>query len=55
MIGSLYYSSWKIPERCENSFMDLRIDYEKLCYFNEANHDRNETQFIFIKELQIVF
>ena len=39
MIDSLYYSSWKIPERCENSFVDYRINYEKC---NEVNYDRNE-------------
>ena len=32
MVDSLYYSSWKIPERCENSFVDYRINYQKLCY-----------------------
>ena len=31
-IDSLYYSSRKIPERCENSFVDYRINYEQLCY-----------------------
>ena len=34
MIGSLYYSSRKIPERRENSFVDnfCKINYEKHCY-----------------------
>ena len=32
MVGSLYYSSREIPERCENSFVDYRINYQKLCY-----------------------
>ena len=32
MIDSLYYSSRKIPERCENSFVNYRINYQKLCY-----------------------
>ena len=32
MVDNLYYSSWKIPERGENSFVDYRIDYQKLCY-----------------------
>ena len=32
MVDSLYYSSRKIPERCENSFVDYRINYQKLCY-----------------------
>ena len=37
MVDSLYYSSRKIPERCENSFVNyrikctLRIYYQKLC------------------------
>ena len=31
MIDSLYYSSRKIPERCENSFVDYGINYKKLC------------------------
>ena len=31
MIDSLYYSSRKIPERCENSFVNYRIDYQNLC------------------------
>ena len=31
MIDSLYYSSQKVPERCENSFMNYRINYQKLC------------------------
>ena len=33
MVDSLYYSSRKIPKRCENSFVDYRINYQKLCYF----------------------
>ena len=32
MVDSLYYSSRKIPERCENYFVDYRINYQKLCY-----------------------
>ena len=32
MIDSLYYSSRKIPERCENPFVDYRINYQNLCY-----------------------
>ena len=28
MVDSLYYSSWKIPERYENSFVDYRINYQ---------------------------
>ena len=32
MVDSLYYSSRKISERCENSFLDYRIYYQKLCY-----------------------
>ena len=32
MVDSLYYSSRKIPERCENSFVDYRINYQKLFY-----------------------
>ena len=35
MIVSLYFSSRKIPERCENSFVDYGINYEN-CY------DRNK-------------
>ena len=32
MVDSLFYSIRKIPERCENSFVDYRINYQKLCY-----------------------
>ena len=32
MVDSLYYSSRKISERCENSFVNYRIYYQKLCY-----------------------
>ena len=32
MIDSLYYSSRKVPEKCENSFVDYRINYENLCH-----------------------
>ena len=32
MVDSLYHSSRKIPERCENSFVDYKINYQKLCY-----------------------
>ena len=32
MINSLCYSSRKIPERCENFFVNYRINYQKLCY-----------------------
>ena len=32
MVDSLYYSSRKISERCENSFLNYRINYQKLCY-----------------------
>ena len=32
MLDSLYYSSRKIPDWCENSFVDYRINYQKLCY-----------------------
>ena len=32
MVNSLYYSSRKIPERCENSFVNYRINYQKLGY-----------------------
>ena len=32
MIDSLYYSSQKIRERCENSFVSYTINYQKLCY-----------------------
>ena len=32
MGDSLYYSSQKIPERCDNSFVDYRINNQKLCY-----------------------
>ena len=28
---SLYYSSRKVPGRCENSFVNYRINYQKLC------------------------
>ena len=31
MVDSLYHSSRKIPERCENSFVNYRINYQKLC------------------------
>ena len=42
MVDSLYYSSRKISERCENSFLDYRINYQKALLFNEANHERFE-------------
>ena len=29
MVDSLYYSSRKIPESCENHFVDYRIYYQK--------------------------
>ena len=32
MVDSLYYSSRKISEKCENSFVNYRIYYQKLCY-----------------------
>ena len=32
MVDSLYYSSGKISERCENCFVDYRINYQKLCH-----------------------
>ena len=32
MVDSLYYLSRKIPERCENSFVDYTINYQKLCH-----------------------
>ena len=32
MIDSLYYSSRKIRERYENSFVNCRINYQKFCY-----------------------
>ena len=32
MIDNLFYSSPKIPERCENSYVDYETNYEKLCY-----------------------
>ena len=31
MIDSLYYMSCKMPGRCENSFVNYRINYQKLC------------------------
>ena len=31
MIDSLSYSSRKVPGRCENSFVNYRINYQKLC------------------------
>ena len=33
MVDSLYYSCRKIPERCENYFVDYRINYQQLCYW----------------------
>ena len=32
MVDSLYYSSRKISKRCENSFVNYRIYYQKLSY-----------------------
>ena len=32
MVESLYYLTRKITERCENSFVDYRINYQKLRY-----------------------
>ena len=31
MIDKVYYSSRKVPGRCENSFVNYRIKYQKLC------------------------
>ena len=31
MVNSLYYSSRQISERCENSFVNYRMNYQKLC------------------------
>ena len=31
MIDSLYYPSRKVPGRCENSFVNYSINYQKLC------------------------
>ena len=31
MIDSLYYSSRKVPGRFEDSFVNYRINYQKLC------------------------
>ena len=31
MIDSLYYSSRKVPGRCENTFVNYRINNQKLC------------------------
>ena len=31
MVDCLYYLSRKIPEGCENSFVNYRINYQKLC------------------------
>ena len=45
MIDSHYYSSRKIPERCENCFVDylgLQKKLAKALLFNEANHERFE-------------
>ena len=36
MVDNLYYSSRKIPERCENSFVNYRINYQKLCIHYEG-------------------
>ena len=32
MVDSLYYSSRKIPEKCENSFVNYRINHQELYY-----------------------
>ena len=42
MVDSLYYSSRKISERCENSFAELQNILPKALLFNEANHERFE-------------
>ena len=42
MIGSIYYPSQKIPERCEHSFVDYQEYQNKLqkaLLFNEATYD----------------
>ena len=39
MIDSLYYSSRKVPERCENL---LQNKLPNALWFNEANYERNE-------------
>ena len=47
MVDSLYYSSRKIPERCENSFVDCRINYQKLCYLmRQITKDLNSANVI---------
>ena len=40
MVDSLCYSSRKIPERYENSFMAYGINNQKLCYM-EITKDLN--------------
>ena len=35
MIDNLYYLSRKIPERCENSFVDYKIGFENFVIYND--------------------
>ena len=44
MIDSPYYSSRKIPERCENSFVNYRMNYEKLCYLMRRHLAKSQTR-----------
>ena len=43
------YSSRKIPETCENSFVDNRIDYLKALLFNEVNHKDLNSATVYIE------
>ena len=58
MVDSLYYSSRKISERCENSFLDYRINCQKALLFNEANHERFKTDplsLFYRKSISVLF
>ena len=52
MVDSVYYSSRKITERCENSFVDYSIKYQKLCSLTgQVTKDLNSSiiQYLVIK------
>ena len=53
MIGSLYYSSRNIPERCENSFVHYQKLQNKLRKSFEATYDTNLPNVVLIRNLSL--
>ena len=48
MIDSLYCVSVKILERCENCFVDYKMNYKKFSYLmRQTTKDMNEPIFVF--------